>query len=112
MKAFSIILTAAALIAAGCASDPSKGTGPEVWYNPTHTSDTPANQVDRDMAECRILANSGPAGLAGWNAGSLLASAMADGGRRKALHQDCLIAKGYVRTRQSLVPAGLRFAKE
>ena len=105
----SLLVSVMFLLLCGCASDPSKGTGPEVWYHPGVTNQATVNQ---QFAKCRMISNSGGAGLAGWNAGSLLATAMADGGRRKDVLRDCLLSEGWLRTRQSLVPAGTPFVKD
>jgi hypothetical protein len=101
-----------AALAVGCASDPSRGTGSDVWYNPQHTSETPQNQPARDLATCRMNGVNTGTALSGYNAGSFIASAMANDGRKKEFVQNCMIANGYLRVRQSLVPAGVPFVKE
>lgn len=109
MKPIVQSLILAPLLLAGCASDPTQGTGPEVWWKPGLTNSAELAQA---MARCRVLANQGAPGLAGWNAGSLLASAAMDKGRRKEIVRDCLLADGYQLTRRSLVPPGHATAED
>ena len=104
-----ILIALAALLLAGCASGPKQGTGPAVWYKPGVTEQ---QQLIRQFAKCRMISNQGGSGLAGWNGASLLATAMADGGRRKDVLHDCLVSEGFMLVRQSEVPAGLPFVKE
>ena len=105
------ILALASLIV-GCASDPTRGTGPEVWYNPEHTRDTPANYPARDLAACRMGGVSTGTAIGGYNPGSFLAGAMINDGRKKEFVENCMISKGYLKVRQSLVPAGIPSIRE
>ena len=81
---------AAVILTAGCASPEATQSGR--W---THAEGRTPQQIEQDLAACRILAHQ-PGGLQGGNAAWYLATR--NGSRNDAIVRDCMIAKGYTLT--------------
>jgi outer membrane biogenesis lipoprotein LolB len=92
-KKLQITITSiAAAILCGCAS--TESTQPMRW---THPEGRTQDQIERDLAECRIMAHQ-PGAFQGGNAAWYMATR--SGNRNDSLARDCMLAKGY-----KLIPA-------
>ena len=79
----------------GCASN--SNNRPNDWYK---TGMTP-EQIKIDMANCRLMAEMNkpmPVFYAG--GGGFLASAMISAAKEKTVFEDCMVAKGYIKTNE------------
>lgn len=86
-----IILIATAIatviLTAGCAS--TEATQADRW---THPEGRTADQIEQDLAQCRLMGHQG-GGFQGGNAAWYLATR--NGSRNDSIVRDCMIAKGY-----------------
>lgn len=81
---------------------------PRVWYKEGATQ----QQIRQDLAKCRMEASRIGTSIGGYNAGSYIASAMADGGRKKEFVRECMFSQGYSLTKESALPPGETGVKE
>lgn len=90
--ALIITTIATAVLTTGCAS--TEATKADRW---THPEGRTADQIEQDLAQCRLMGHQG-GGFQGGNAAWYLATR--NGSRNDAIVRDCMIAKGYKLTPQ------------